>query len=193
MFELIVEISIDILLVMLLILASYTDVKLKIIPNKYTIPALLSGFILMTVKGGFIGLQDSFYGFLLGFFIFLIPFIIGFMGAGDLKLMAAIGALKGLNFTFNSLVAAGLAGGIIVVVYIIYKKQLLQTIINMFGMFIRPITKIIYLNFGNKTARRIFTYFDSVKKENPDLYIPYAIPIAFGTIAVLIGNVSNLL
>jgi len=193
MFKFIIEVTINIVLVTLLILSSYNDIKFKIIPNKYTMPAILIGFILLTLKGGLTGLQESFSGFILGFLVFLIPVIIGFMGAGDLKLMAAIGSLKGFIFTFNSLVFSGIAGGIIVIIYAIYKKQLLQTLINMCGIIIKPLSKSIYLNSGNKTSKRIFEYFDVIKNKNPDLYIPYAIPISIGTILVLIGNINKLL
>lgn len=193
MVKFISELLINIVLVVLLILTSYKDLKFKIIPNKYTMPAIASGFILMTINSGFTGLQNSFFGFLLGFLIFLIPVLIGFMGAGDLKLMAAIGALKGFDFTFNSLLASGIAGGIIVIVYIIYKRQFIKTMINMFGIFIRPISKLLYLNYGNNLAKKIFNYFDGVKKDNTELYIPYALPIAIGTIVILISNYNILL
>ncbi len=193
MFKFLIELIINFLLVILLIIVSYKDMKYKIIPNKYTIPAIVSGFVLMTIHGGFAGLQNSFYGFLLGFLIFLIPVLVGFMGAGDLKLMAAIGALKGFIFTFNSLVAAGIAGGILVIVYVIYKRQFLKTLINMVGIIIRPIAKLIYLNSSNNLAKKIFTYFNEIKKENSDLYIPYALPIALGTMFILISNFNILL
>lgn len=193
MYNSILNILIDFILIVLLILCSFEDVRNKIIPNKYTIPALLSGFVLMTMNNGLDGLKDSFFGFLLGFLIFLIPFILGFMGAGDVKLMAAIGALKGFAFTTYALLATGLVGGIMVIIYAVYKRQLLKIIINMFGIIIKPLVKSIYLNTGNKLAGKIYNYFEKVKKEHSDLYIPYAIPIAVGAISVLASSIFNLL
>lgn len=189
----IISILTDIILVVLLILCSFEDARNKIIPNKYTIPALLAGLILMTLNNGVDGMKDSFFGFILGFLIFLIPFILGFMGAGDVKLVAAIGALKGLTFTAYSLLASGLAGGIMVIIYAIYKKQLLKTIINVFGIIIKPLAKVIYLNSGNKLAEKTYNYFVKAKNEHEDLYIPYAIPITIGTIGVLASSLFNLL
>lgn len=193
MFNIFISVAINTILVILLLLCSYEDIKNKKIPNKYTIPVLIAGLILMTINGGFEGLKDSFYGFLLGFAIFLIPFLIGAMGAGDVKLMAAIGALKGFTFTFYSLVATGIVGGVMVIVYVIYKKQLLQTFINMFGIMIRPFAKMIYLNSGNKLVKKVYDFFESVKQKNSDLYIPYAIPISVGSIGILVGSIFNLL
>ncbi len=193
MFNTIINIIINLVLVVLLLLCSYEDAKNKIIPNKYTIPALVVGFILMTINYGFVGLIDSFKGLLLGFFIFFIPFILGFMGAGDVKLMAAIGALKGFTFTVYALLATGVAGGIMVIIYAIYKKQMLKTIINMFGLILRPLAKMIYLNSGNKVAKKILSFFENVKQEHTDLYIPYAIPITVGTIGILVSSIFNLL
>ena len=189
----ILKIIIDVVLVCLLLACSYEDFKNKIIPNKYTIPAIVAGFVLMSINGGFNGLKDSVLGFLLGFFIFLLPFMFGAMGAGDVKLLAAIGALKGFTFTLYSFVAAGIAGGVMVVVYIIYKRQFIKTMINMFGIIIKPFAKVIYLNTGNKIAKKIFDFFEGVKQKSLELYIPYAIPIAIGAILVLIGSYNNLL
>lgn len=193
MYNLVISILIDVVLVVFLILCSFEDARNKMIPNKYTIPALLAGFVLMTMNNGLDGLKNSFFGFLFGFLIFLIPFILGFMGAGDVKLMAAIGALKGLTFTTYALLATGLVGGIMVIIYAIYKKQMFKTIINMFGIIIKPLVKSIYLNTGNKLAGKLFNYFEKIKKEHGDLYIPYAIPIAVGTFGVLASNIFNLL
>jgi prepilin peptidase CpaA len=193
MYNSIFNILIDVILVVLLLLCSFEDARNKIIPNKYTMPALLAGFVLMTMNSGLDGLRNSFLGFLLGFLIFFLPFIFGLMGAGDVKLMAAIGALKGFTFTAYSLLASGIAGGIMVIIYALYKKQLLKTIINMFGIMIKPIVRVIYLNTGNKLAEKIHNYFEKARNEHEELYIPYAIPIAVGTIGLLVSDIFNLL
>lgn len=188
-----INILINVILVVFLLLCSYEDAKKKIIPNKYTVPVLLVGFLLMTLNNGLDGLKNSFSGFLLGFLIFFVPFIFGLMGAGDVKLMAAIGALKGFTFTLYSLLATSIAGGIMVIIYAIYKRQMLKTILNMFGLIIKPLARIIYLNTGNKRAEKLFNYFEKAKSDHSELYIPYAIPIATGTIAVLANDIFNLL
>ena len=86
-----------VLLVLLLVISVYHDYKTQKIPNKITIPTIAAGVILSTVYFGFAGLWTSLLGFIVGFLIFLLPFILGGMGAGDVKLMAAIGAVMGLS------------------------------------------------------------------------------------------------
>lgn len=189
----ILNIVIDLVLFVLLLLCSFEDVRNKLIPNKYTIPALLAGFVLMSMNYGLDGLKNSFLGFILGFFIFFVPFVFGLMGAGDVKLMAAIGALKGFTFTVYTIFAVGIAGGIMVIIYAIYKKQMLKTIINMFGILLKPIAKVIYLNTNNGLSQKVFNYFENTKLEHSDLYIPYAVPITVGTIIVLVSSIFNLL
>lgn len=188
-----INISINVILVVILILSSYEDVRNKRIPNKYTIPAIVIGMVLMTINVGFDGLKDSLLGFLLGLFIFFIPFIFGAMGAGDVKLLAAIGALKGLMFTFYSIIASAIMGGVFVIIYIIYKRQFFNTFMNMFGILVRPICKSIYLNTGSLVSYRIFVFFENIKIKNTQLYIPYALPIAVGTLFVMVGFLNNLI
>ncbi len=193
MYNVILNILTDLILVTLLVLCAFEDARRKIIPNKYTVPAILIGVILMTMNNGFLGFKDSLIGFAFGFLIFLIPFVFGLMGAGDVKLMAAIGALKGFTFTVSALLASGLVGGIITIIYIVYKKQFVRTLVNMFGMIFRPISKSIYLKSGNITSKRIYDYFENKKLESSNLYIPYAIPIAIGTLGVLFINYFSII
>src|SRR5690554_6275886 len=87
-----------ILLFLLLVMSVYHDYRTQKIPNKITVPAIVAGVVLSTTYYGFSGLKASLIGFLVGFLIFLIPFIMGGMGAGDVKLMAAIGAVMGVKF-----------------------------------------------------------------------------------------------
>lgn len=86
---------INLILIILLLTASFFDAKEKRIPNFLTFPVIFTGLILNIIMNGLDGITFSFYGFLIGLAIFFIPFALGLMGAGDVKLMAAIGALMG--------------------------------------------------------------------------------------------------
>ena len=187
-----IETIINLALSALLILCSIEDIRFNKIPNKYTMPAILAGLVLMTIHGGLPGMKDSLLGFLLSVALFFIPFAIGAMGAGDLKLMAAIGALKGLQFTISALLATALAGGAVVIVYMIYKKKMKTTLLRMFGLIIRPAAKYIYIRSGNSRARKAYEYFENQKNNSEPIYIPYAVPISIGTFLVLSGAFSHL-
>lgn len=182
-----IEIGIGIILTALVLISSFTDVRYKKILNLFTAPAIVLGMVLNTLNTGLSGFQNSILGFGLGVLLFLIPVLIGAMGAGDLKLMAAIGALKGVSFTLTTMIYSVVAGGVLILVYVAIKGRLKETLINVAGMVLRPLAKALYLRTGKLIFSRIHHFFDRVKSEKPDLYIPYGVPIAIGTILVLLG------
>ena len=85
----------------------------KKIPNAVTFPAVFLGIALNTaLYGGVSGALFSAKGLLLGFILFFIPYLLGFFGAGDVKLFAAIGALKGAEFAFYNFLSVSVVGGV---------------------------------------------------------------------------------
>src|SRR5438552_573810 len=113
----------DALLVAALAHAVFADLRRRRISNRITYPAMLAGMVLNAVLGGVPGLSDSALGLLAGLGLFLIPFALGAMGAGDVKLMAAIGAIKGPHFVLAVAVYASLAGGVLAVAYLIKERR----------------------------------------------------------------------
>ncbi len=90
------------LLVPILAVAAWADVRTGKVPNRLTYPAVLAGLAVWSVGGlvtgglggGWTGLLWSLGGFSAGFFPFLILSMMGGLGGGDVKLMAAVGALS---------------------------------------------------------------------------------------------------
>lgn len=180
----------NIILIILLITAAFIDVTKNKIPNFLTFPIMLIGLILNIIMNGFSGFLFSFWGFTFGSAIFFIPFAFGFMGAGDVKLMAAIGALKGFMFTAVSALFSAAAGLIVVFGYLIYKKKLFSYFRKYFIFIVRTILKITMFSDGNILGNKLkkFAYFNTADiKENEKLYIPYGLAIAIGTLIVLSG------
>lgn len=94
-------------LVALLAICAYTDATQSKIYNKVTFPAMGAGFVLNYAFGGTTGLLWSLLGWAVGMAIQWIPFMLGLAKAGDVKLLAAVGALKGWAFcTFGFLYGA---------------------------------------------------------------------------------------
>ena len=184
---------IDYMLVIMLAFSVYFDITKRKIPNIITMPAILIGIIWSTVDSGVNGFLFSIFGFLFGLAVFFIPYISGGIGAGDVKLMAAIGALKGWRFTLISTFGTAFAGGVIVIGYMIYKGKLISTLINTLGLIIKPLAKWLFKVSGNKKTLQIYQYFDEKKSENSNDYIPYAIAISIGVIVALFGVFEELI
>jgi prepilin peptidase CpaA len=76
-------------------LACVTDLRTRRIPNVLTFGAALAGLLYQFVSGGIDGLGHAALGWLVGAVIFILPFALGGLGGGDVKLLAALGAWLG--------------------------------------------------------------------------------------------------
>jgi prepilin peptidase CpaA len=100
-------------------IALFTDLKSRKIPNYLTLGGALIGFIINGLTAGLSGIQASALGWILGLALLLIPFFLGGMGAGDVKLMAAIGAWMGTAFVLQAMLWTALVGGVIAGFYLL--------------------------------------------------------------------------
>lgn len=97
--------------VVVLAVATFTDLRSRRIPNWLVFPYLLVGIGVSFLPRG-IGIWHSLEGLGLGALLYGILFWMGGMGMGDVKLCAAIGAWIGPSQLVFALVVAGIAGGI---------------------------------------------------------------------------------
>lgn len=95
--------------------AVFTDTKQGIIPNKLTFPAVLVGCALHAALGGWDALGFAAAGAGLGLALFLLPFLFGNMGAGDVKLLAALGAFVGPFAIFGTFFYSVILGGAVAI------------------------------------------------------------------------------
>jgi prepilin peptidase CpaA len=100
------------LIVAVLLAAVVTDLRSCRIPNLLTIPAMATGLLLHTLRDGQAGLVTSLEGLGIGLGLFLILYLACGMGAGDVKLMAAVGSFLGPESTFTAGLLAMLLGGV---------------------------------------------------------------------------------
>jgi prepilin peptidase CpaA len=98
-----------------LAVATFTDLRSRRIPNWLVLPFLVIGFVVSTYLHGWHGLEQSLAGFGLGAFLFGILFVMGGMGMGDVKLCAAIGAWVGPSQLLVALVITAMVGGVMAV------------------------------------------------------------------------------
>ena len=110
-------------LVPALIFAAGYDLKYNKIPNLLNFPLAGIALIYHTIFFGLDGLLFSGAGLLLGTAIFLPFYIFGGMGAGDAKLMGAVGAVVGAKGVFISALLTAIYGGLYAVfVLLIYSR-----------------------------------------------------------------------
>ncbi|MGA2886471.1 MAG: prepilin peptidase [Terracidiphilus sp.] len=108
-----------------LAVATYTDIRERRIPNWLVFPFLLAGIVVSPWRHDWPGVRQSVWhglgqslaGFGLALLIFGFLFWMGGMGGGDVKLCAAIGAWVGPAQMLMALVITGLAGGVMVLVW----------------------------------------------------------------------------
>lgn len=156
--------------VIVLAVATFTDLRSRRIPNWLVFPFLIAGFIVSGWLHGWHGVGESFAGFGLGLLLYGFLFWMGGMGAGDVKLCAAIGAWIWPHQLFIALVITGMAGGIMVLCW------------AAFGGFLKE----LFTGAGDL----VFGWKDRGMVRNPEVAlsnplkrkIPYAPAIAIGTL-----------
>ncbi len=92
--------------------ACFTDLRDRTVPNWIPAAALGGGLGWHAWTEGWWGVLMSFGGALCGFLAFLVFYLLGGMGGGDVKLTAGFGALLGLPGLFQALLWTALAGGL---------------------------------------------------------------------------------
>jgi prepilin peptidase CpaA len=116
-----------VLLSLLIVSAFIIDARRSIIPNYITVSGAASGLALHIFSQGWSGFIFSFLGLLTGLFIMLIMYTFGALGAGDVKLFAAVGSITGFSFVINSMMYSILFAGVIGFVLLLVKKNMLRT------------------------------------------------------------------
>jgi prepilin peptidase CpaA len=106
------------------------DVRSRRIPNFVTFPAMLCGLLLHFALGGWRGLGSAFAAGLICGATFLVFWMAGGMGAGDVKLIAAAGCLTGLPCTGSLLMLTALSGAGMAIVLALWKRRLKETLCN---------------------------------------------------------------
>ncbi len=156
----------------MLVVAAVIDGVERRVPNWLTFPVILAGLIFGAWNNGLSGFGLAFAGALAGLFTLIVPYALNGMGAGDVKMMAAMGAWIGPMLTLKAFVVSAMVGGVIGLTMILCQKHARETLHR------------LYLSFVNLMLYRDLAvavpegYVSSTK-------LPYGIPIAIGSIATL--------
>lgn len=125
------NIAVALLLIPMAIAIIYMDVRYRRIPNKLVLVILIGGLALNTFFGGGRGLLTSLVGSAIAFALMFLLHAFGTMGAGDVKLFAAVGALFGISLVLPTIVVVTLTGGVLALCKMIYSGRVGAT---MFGV-----------------------------------------------------------
>jgi prepilin peptidase CpaA len=158
-----------ILVVFILFTAVIMDLRWQKIPNWLTFPAMTSGVVYSIILYGLKGLLFSILGLILGMGFFLIPYLIGGMGAGDVKLMGALGTFLGAENVFWACIFSFVFGGFYGICHLIYKRKT-KSYLRRYGVMVKT-----FFSTGNLS-------YLSPSIEEKSQKISYGVAIAGGTI-----------
>ena len=177
-----------IVLLLILMAAVYTDYKQNRIPNWMIVFGVISGFIISFIHGGLGMLLEGLLGIVLPVVLLYPVFMIGGMGAGDLKLFAVAGSylgIKGITFSF---VSAFLIGAAISLVKMLFFHNFKERFYYFFSytadLFLKGKWKLYETSEGqalmeNEGDEKSFNF--------PKYKIHFALPIFLG-VAIYIGG-----
>lgn len=152
------------------LLAGWIDFRTRRVPNWLTVSAALVGLLINTLHAGKQGLYFSLQGFFLALFCLLPMVLLRAMGAGDWKLMAAIGAILGPRMMLVVLVAAIFISGFMALVMVIRAGKIKETFMNMF------ILVQGFLSFGLRSM-------PDINIDNPELMkLPFGVAVGLATV-----------
>ena len=159
--------------VLLVLAACIPDLKSGRIPNTLTFGAAAAGLLYHGVTGGVAGAGTSLLGWWVGALLFMPIFALKGMGAGDVKLLAALGAWLGAATVVWIAALSAIAGGVLAVVVALFHGYLAATITNIKALLIH------WQLFGIRPLEAV------TLAGGRGLRLAYAVPIAAGTLVTL--------
>jgi prepilin peptidase CpaA len=160
-------------LILGLCIATFWDLKTRKIPNLITYPLMLLGLSFHIATCGLAGLKFSTAGLFTGMSVFLIPYLMGGMGAGDAKLMAGTGAIIGFTDVIIAAVLSVLSGLAYAIILLLIHRNFAKS-------------------FLKRTWTTMKTYFFTKQwipippaQDEKQPVLSYALPITMGTLCIL--------
>lgn len=153
--------------------------KLKV-PNWLTFPMIISGWVYSAAFSpfaGWEGLMYSLIGTVVGLALLLPAYAIGGMGAGDVKLLAGVGAWVWPTVTVYAFAVSAIVGGLIAIVMVLIRRGWHQHQ----GQFWMICSEILTVKNPEKLSAI------AAQRKSSMLLLPYGIPIAIGTIAYFVA------
>lgn len=157
------------------LLAAWIDWRQHKVPNWLTATIALSGLIVQSMYFGWAGLGAGLAGLALGFGLLIVPWAMHGMGAGDVKLMAGIGAWFGPVMTLTSFAVGAVLGGVIAAVMILLAGKTQLAMANLQTITYKMTHKEVF--FSDYGSAKGFGQTSQL--------LPYGVPLTIGSLAVL--------
>ena len=165
--------------VVLSLIAGWTDLRSRRIPNWLTVPGAVVGVALNAIFDRWDGVKSSLLGIVVGLGLLLLFVLLRSLGAGDWKLAGALGAFTGPGRLVDLLIGSIFVAGLMAVALVIYKRRVMQTLRNIGHILVSLVT------FRLPGSR--------VSLDNPDaLKVPYGVALALTVVLYSVAHVWGL-
>jgi prepilin peptidase CpaA len=162
----------------------YTDLTERKIYNSVILSGIVAALVINIIQLNMIaGTLFTFAGLLIGILLLLIPFIMGGLGAGDVKMLGMIGAFTGHGIVVQILLASAVVGGIYALIVMLAGRKLLSRMWKIVqGLYLFAVTKkMVYCN----------NLQDKDAEKNA---IPYGVALSAGVIIIyVLGSMNHAL
>lgn len=165
--------TVEVLLTSLTFVCIYTDLRRGRIYNAVLGPAVLAGLGYHLYTAGPAGLWFCCKGLVLGLLLLFIPFALGGVGGGDVKFLAAVGALGGPAFVWRAFLYGALIGGALALGVLVYRRELLRVLKKLWGLLY---ARLLHL----PPVETLGTLDDA-----PGGRLPYGLALGLGVMAAL--------
>ncbi|HEX21578.1 MAG TPA: hypothetical protein ENH19_02870 [Actinobacteria bacterium] len=163
-----------VILVMVVVVAVYTDIKYRKIYNISTFAGTGAGLLLSVYAGGLHGLKVNLAGLVFGLALLMPIFYLGGVGGGDVKLLATVGAIGGYPFILWASSYMAVAGVFMAIASLLRQGRLKKSA-GRIGRFIRSL-----LFFVSVPAAGIY-----LPDNEGNISLPYGAAIGLGALAAI--------
>jgi prepilin peptidase CpaA len=155
--------------------ASWIDHSQRRVPNWLNATLASAGLLTQAVHFGWDGVSAGVLGMLLGLGVLIVPWLMHGMGAGDVKLMAAIGCWLGPWLTLLSFATGTIIGGCVAIIMIVSTGRTAHALVNMQTIMVKMRSGgTAFSDFGGARSFGVTSQL-----------LPYGVPLTAGTLAIL--------
>lgn len=169
--------GVEALLLAVVLGAAVYDVRYRRIPNWLSVGGVLLGLALNSfLYQGLPGFLFALKGMVLGFTVYFVLYVLRAMGAGDVKLMAAVGAITGWHDWFGMFLITAMIGGLMAMILVARRGRVKKTLWN-----------VAFILNSIRSGRPAYVGKEELDVRNPKaLGLPHGAVICVGTIFFLV-------